>query len=204
MSRQALSQVCRSIEQETESRTFKELVLMWVWFTLIVLSRILDRLLQHVVVLIRKGEEIDGGVNEIDIFADCWDFGGSGSEEGSSGEALEVSHGRQDANGNLIPGLPDDLVVVLIWPRIASSVGDLRAVNKEWRSFVTTTSEWLAMEVVRLSEGLNRRGYAVFRDALADRVEVERVAILQFLRELNREEMFGVISPLGRGQPTGQ
>ncbi|KAL3682980.1 hypothetical protein R1sor_001002 [Riccia sorocarpa] len=193
MSRQALSDVCRSMEQQAQSRTLKELVVMWVWLTLILLSRVLDRLLQHIAALIRQvdeqRDEIDAEVNDIN---DCWEFAVTGSDDESNMEGLETELGRPSATGKLIPGLPDDLVAVQIWPLILLSFSEMRHVNREWRRFVTTSPEWLAMEVVRLSERFNMRGYAFVREALADQVEAERHAIMHFLRELNREELFGM------------
>ncbi|KAL3685300.1 hypothetical protein R1sor_003322 [Riccia sorocarpa] len=139
-----------------------------------------------------QGDETDAEVNDIDEFLDCWEFALTGPDDESSREGLETEQARPSATGKLIPGLPDDLVAVQIWPLIVSSFSEMRHVNRDWRSFVTTSPEWLAMEVVRLSERFNMRGYTFVREALADRVEAERQAIMQFLRELNREEMFGM------------
>ncbi|KAL3696794.1 hypothetical protein R1sor_010870 [Riccia sorocarpa] len=150
----------------------------------------------HIAALIRQVDEqrddIDAEVNDIDEFLDCWEFAVTGSDDESSREGLETEQGRPSATGKLIPGLPDDLVAVQIWPLIVSSFSEIRHVNREWRRFVTSSPEWLAMEVVRLSERFNMRGYTIVREALADRAEVERHAIMQFLRELNMEEMFGM------------
>ncbi|KAL3693253.1 hypothetical protein R1sor_006904 [Riccia sorocarpa] len=161
------------MEQQAQSRTLKELVVMWVWLTLILLSRVLDRLLQHIAALIRQvdeqGDETDAEVNDIDEFFDCWEFALTGPDDESSREGLETEQARPSATGKLIPGLPDDLVAVQIWPLIVSSFSEMRHVNRDWRSFVTTSLEWLAMEVVRLSERFNMRGYAFVREALADR-----------------------------------
>ncbi|KAL3683573.1 hypothetical protein R1sor_001595 [Riccia sorocarpa] len=147
----ALSDVCRSMEQQAQSRTLKELVVMWVWLTLILLSRVLDRLLQHIAALIRQvdeqGDETDAEVNDIDEFLDCWEFALTGPDDESSKEGLETEQ-----------GLPDDLVAMQIWSLIVSSFSEMRHVNRDWRRFVTTSLEWLAMEVVRLSERFNMRG----------------------------------------------
>ncbi|KAL3685278.1 hypothetical protein R1sor_003300 [Riccia sorocarpa] len=177
MSRHALSDVCRSMEQQAQSRTLKELAVMWVWLTLILLSGVLDRLLQHIAALIRQvdeqRDEIDAEVNDIKEFLDCWEFAVTGSDDESSREGLETELGRPSATGKLIPGLPDDLVAVQIWPLILSSFSEMRHVNREWRRFVTTSPEWLAMEVVQLSDRFNMRGYAFVREALADRFSEE-------------------------------
>ncbi|KAL3680818.1 hypothetical protein R1sor_023774 [Riccia sorocarpa] len=109
--------------------------------------------------------------------AECRDMhlvesdGESVIDEDITRESLESSQDREeleaDSRADLIPGLRNDVVSVQIWPRIASSFGLMSTVNKEWRMFVRTTSEWVAMEVVRLSKGLNERGFLIFSDSLA-------------------------------------
>ncbi|KAL3700861.1 hypothetical protein R1sor_018883 [Riccia sorocarpa] len=159
-----------------------------------VLRRVVDSLSQQLMVKFCEHDEAAAEPSDFEDFADCRSDDESVSDEDITRESLESSQDREeleaDSRADLIPGLPNDLVSVQIWPRIASSFGLMRTVNKEWRMFVRTTPEWIAMEVVRLSEGLNERGFLIFRDSLAERVEDERQAILAFLRDVNREELF--------------
>ncbi|KAL3677071.1 hypothetical protein R1sor_027019 [Riccia sorocarpa] len=132
-------------------------------------------------------DEENGEPSDIEDFADCTSDGECGSDEGIPEETLGSLQDREGAAAELIPGLPNDLVSVQIWPRIASSFGKLRTVNREWRLFVKSTPEWLAMEVVHSTEGLNEMGYFLFRESLAKKVEDERQTILAFLRDVNKE-----------------
>ncbi|KAL3681112.1 hypothetical protein R1sor_024068 [Riccia sorocarpa] len=160
--------------------------------TLHILRRVVDSLSQQLMVKFCEHDEVAAETSDFEDFADCRSDGESVSDEDITRESLESSQDREelevDSRADLIPGLPNDLVSVQIWPRIASSFGLMRTVNKEWRMFVRTTPEWIA-EVVRLSEGLNERGFLIFRDSLAERVEDERQAILAFLRDVNKEEL---------------
>ncbi|KAL3700023.1 hypothetical protein R1sor_018045 [Riccia sorocarpa] len=129
-------------------------------------------------------------LSETEDFADCMEKFPIGLDEEAIGEAMNSEQETAGASTNLIPGLPDDFVVVQIWPLIASSYATLRGVNRKWRQLVKTSPKWLAVEVVCKTERYNEFMYVVFRERLAERVEEESQAIITFLRELNRESMF--------------
>ncbi|KAL3692694.1 hypothetical protein R1sor_006345 [Riccia sorocarpa] len=139
-----------------------EIIIMWIWLSLTVLRRVVDSLSQQLMVKFCEHDEATAKLSDFEDFVDSRSDGESVTDEDITRESLESSQDREESEAysttDLIPGLPNDLVSVQIWPRIASSFGKMRTVNKEWRMFVRTTPEWVAMEVVSLTFFMKRPG----------------------------------------------
>ncbi|KAL3690006.1 hypothetical protein R1sor_016315 [Riccia sorocarpa] len=61
--------------------------------------------------------------------------------------------------GTLIPHVPDDVVMSVVWPSISSverpdprMLCRLRDISRSWRDFISNTPEWLALHITRRTE----------------------------------------------------
>ncbi|KAL3681474.1 hypothetical protein R1sor_024430 [Riccia sorocarpa] len=127
---------------------------MWLWLRDHFLCRAVDSVLPQTMPQISSEGNGDGKstyeLSETEDFADCMEDFPFGLDEEAIGEAMNSEQESAGASTNLISGLPDDFVVVQIWPLIASPYATLRGVNRKWRQLVRTSPEWLAVEVVIL------------------------------------------------------
>ncbi|KAL3687027.1 hypothetical protein R1sor_013336 [Riccia sorocarpa] len=93
------------------------------------------------------------------------------SEQGESSVQYSVVPAvTVNAHQELLPGLPDLLVEMNVWPRLGNSVSllwSLRLVSRRWREFVEQRMEWSALEYVRLCDPEYRRKTGFFVNLIA-------------------------------------